>query len=93
MAESLVDRQEDVSAHLMGSCSWTSRNVRPRPAEPCPSCPLLSFAPSLRSCWMSLRDSERPVPSYLHAMPAVLQMLHSSLLLMLGQGQAGIHTA
>ena len=54
-----------VATYLMGSCSWTSRNVRPRLAELCPSCPPLSFAPSLRSCWMSLRDSERPVPSYL----------------------------
>ena len=55
-------------AHLMGSCSWTSLKVRPMPAVPCPSCPfcpLLSLAPSLLSCCMSFRDSDRPVPSYL----------------------------
>ena len=53
----------------MGSCSWTSRKVRPIPAVPCPSrpfCALLSLAPSLLSCCMSFRDRERPVPSYLH---------------------------
>lgn len=72
VAESLRKRWKGSAADLMGSCSCTSRKVRPRLAEPCPpcpSCPPLSLAPSLRSCWMSLRDSERPVPSYLHRMP------------------------
>lgn len=54
---------------LMGSCSWTSRKVRPMPAAPpcCSRAPsrLLSLAPSTRSCSSSFSDRERPVPSYL----------------------------
>lgn len=53
----------------MGSCSWTSRKVRPMPAAPpcCSRAPsrLLSLAPSTRSCSSSFSDRERPVPSYL----------------------------
>ncbi len=52
-------------AHRMGSCSWTSRKVRPLAAAPSRPSPLASLAPSARSCCSSFSDSERPVPSYL----------------------------
>ena len=53
------------SSHRMGSCSWTSRKVRPLAAAPAAPSPLASLAPSTRSCCSSFRLSERPVPSYL----------------------------
>lgn len=51
-----------VQIDLMGSCSCTSRNVLP--TAPPESSLEDSLAPSTRSCWMSLRERERPVPSY-----------------------------
>ena len=51
--------------YRMGSCSWTSRKVRPLAAAPAGPPPLASLAPSARSCCSSFRLSERPVPSYL----------------------------
>ena len=49
----------------MGSCSCTSRKVRPLAAAPAAPPPLASLAPSARSCCISFRLSDRPVPSYL----------------------------
>ena len=58
------------ASHLIGSCSCTSRKVRPEAEAPASAAraaasPLLSRAPSARSCCSSFSDSERPVPSYL----------------------------